>query len=101
MEGGGLDLFHVGKLIEIERVSGYLNSNMTLLQTPSNLENDFQRRIFISVTEERTAVHPGEDQRAASKRGKGAGFHSQGLTSAGGCLRQGHLDTVGALLALF
>ena len=74
---------------------------MTLLQTPSNLENDFQRRIFISVTEEQTAVHPGVDQRRASKRGKAAGFHSQGLTSAGSCLRQGHLDAVGALLALF
>lgn len=40
---GGVGLFRVGKLMEFERVGRYLNDKMCLLlQTPSNLENNFQ-----------------------------------------------------------
>lgn len=43
--------------MEFERVGRYLNDKMCLLlQTPSNLENDFQRHFSRSVTKEHSAA---------------------------------------------
>lgn len=61
--------------MEFERVGRYLNDKMCLLlQTPSNLENDFQRHFSRSVTKEHSAAcwpGRGSESSKASRLGGG------------------------------
>lgn len=57
VEGGSLSLSYF-IMVEFERVCGYMNSDMIfLMQTASNLRNEFQRHSSRIVTKERSSAH--------------------------------------------